>query len=128
MAAPTFSTNGVQHGADADEAIDLLYSWMPPAQPRQPLPEAAFSLTLKGVLDGVEAMLTVRGGTAEEFKANLQAVRGLLEPLTPPASQRPPSDQGKSWCAKHGVTMKRHEKDGRHWYSHYVDGVHCKGR
>jgi hypothetical protein len=32
------------------------------------------------------------------------------------------------FCQVHNVPMKRHEKDGRHWYSHYSDGKHCKGR
>src|SRR5262245_29515226 len=67
-------------GHATDEAIDSLYSWWPGLQtPAQPLPEAAFSLTLKGTLDGVETLLTVRGQTPEEFKANLASVRGLLD-------------------------------------------------
>jgi hypothetical protein len=44
--APAIHTNGVHH--EADEAIDSLYAWMPPSPPAQALPEAAFSLTLKG--------------------------------------------------------------------------------
>src|SRR5215831_2516644 len=88
----TFTTNGTTHpngtapvqpgptGHATDEAIDSLYSWWPGMQTTpQPLPEAAFSLTLKGTLDGVETLLIVRGQTPAEFKANLAAVRGLLD-------------------------------------------------
>ena len=58
-----------------------LYAWMPGLSPARSLPEAAFSLTLKGTLDGQEALLTARGQTAAEFKANSQAIRGLLDPV-----------------------------------------------
>jgi hypothetical protein len=112
---------------EADEAIDSLYAWFPPqALTPAPLPEAAFSLTLKGRLDGQEALLTVRGQSAAEFKANLEGVRGLLDaPAQPPAAQ----DQGKGWCAKHQTQMKlNYGQDGRSWYSHKVDGRWCKGK
>ena len=58
----TTSTNGVHH--PVDEQIDHLYSWIaPPSAPPAPLPEAAFSLCLKGRLAGQEAQLTIRGAT-----------------------------------------------------------------
>src|SRR6516165_2034359 len=81
--------NGVHH--PTDEAIDSLYSWMPGTAPApQPCPEAAFSLTLKGKLDGIEALMTVRGMSADEFRKNLQAIRGLLDtPASPSPSPRP---------------------------------------
>jgi hypothetical protein len=60
MQTSPFSPNGVHH--PTDEAIDSLYSFWPGTTPApQPLPEAAFSLTLKGTLDGHEALLTARG-------------------------------------------------------------------
>ena len=87
--------NGTTPGASsADEAIDLLYAWMPPQAAPQPCPEACFSLTLKGRLDGQEALLTARGQTAAEFKANLEAMRGLLDAPTAPPASRPPQGQG----------------------------------
>jgi hypothetical protein len=74
------TSNGSTNGHSTDEAIDVLYSFFPGATPApQPCPEALFSLTLRGTLDGVETLLTVRGMTSEEFKANLQQVRGLLD-------------------------------------------------
>src|SRR5215475_2621141 len=89
--------NGVHNATD--EAIDQLYSWFPPLSPAPaPLPEAAFSLTLKGTLNGVEALMTVRGQSAAEFQVNLQAIRGLLDtPQPAPATQA--SSQDKGWCA-----------------------------
>jgi hypothetical protein len=95
------------------------------------LPEAAFSLTRRGTYQGhAGTLLTVRGQTAAEFHANLQAVQGLLR--APEATQQAPTPaqgQGKDWCQKHSVPMKlNHGKDGRTWYSHRVDGGFCKGR
>ena len=109
------------------------------------LPEAAFSLTLKGTLDGVEALLTARGQTAAEFRANLEAIRGLLDAPTPPAPQGPPSQGQRSpqqhhaaaqhqrvsgFCKVHNVQMPWNEgKEGRKgWYSHRTDDGWCKGR
>lgn len=132
--APTLTTsgtNGVHHAAD--EAIDSLYAWFPP-QPSAPAPcpEAAFSLTLKGCLDGQEALLTVRGQTATEFKTNLQAIRGLLDqpqrtPPAQPASQGPNQGQDKGWCSKHGVQMRHNHKEGRSWWSPNTADGWCKG-
>jgi hypothetical protein len=79
-----------------------------PPQPStgpQALPEAAFSLCLKGRLAGQDAQLTIRGQTYGEFAANVAAVRGLLDaappappqagaPSAPPAAQ--PTPEG--WC------------------------------
>jgi hypothetical protein len=115
----TFPTNGTTHSASStDEAIDLLYSWMPPMVPAAPCPEAALSLTLRG---------TMRGQTPAEFKRNLEAVKGLLDaPTAPPA----PTQPGTAWCAKHGVALHlNHGKDGTTWRSHRTpEGQWCKGR
>src|SRR5262249_14403328 len=121
------------HGHTAsltDEAIDSLYAWMPPQTAPQACPEAAFSLTLKGMLDGVEALFTVRGQTATAFKANLAAVRGLLDAPKAPQPSRPEPSQDKTWCTVHDVQMKQTEKNGQRWYSHYDEaaGKWCKGR
>ena len=149
MSTSPFATNGWAHGASsADEAIDSLYSFWPgPIPAPQPLPEAAFSLTLKGTLDGQEALLTARGQTAAEFKANLEAIRGLLDapaqPTAPALSQ--PQGQGQlspqqfnalamhrpvtGVCPIHQVTMQLNQKDGRSWWSHRTaDGQWCKGK
>ena len=131
MALPTASTNGVHHATD--EAIDLLYSWVvAPTAPPAPLPEAAFSLTLKGTLDGAPALLTARGQTAAEFKANLQAIRGLLDPRPATAVPKPApvAEPGQDYCFQHQVSMRWNEgKAGRKgWYSHRTaEGQWCKG-
>jgi hypothetical protein len=129
MTDTTVSSNGVHNAAD--EAIDVLYAWMPPLQAPQPCPEALFSMTLRGTLDGIETLLTVRGMTASEFQANLAAVRGLLDAV-PRNSDRPPqaSSQEGGWCQIHNTALRlNHGKDGRTWYSHRLpEGGFCKGR
>jgi len=122
------TSNGVHH--DTDEAIDLLYSWMPGLTPApQPLPEAAFSITLKGKLDGQEALLTARGQTATEFKRNLEAIRGLLDAPQAPQAPVPTTGQEKGWCPIHAVQMKLQQKGEQSWYSHWLEsGKFCKGR
>ena len=108
------TTNGVHHATD--ESIDHLYAWMPPQPTPQSCPEALFSCTLRGKLDGIETLLTVRGMSAAEFQQNLQQVRGLLDaPAQPPAL---PQGQGKEWCAVHGTKMVLQTKEGRQWHSH----------
>jgi hypothetical protein len=90
-----------------------------------PCPESLFSLTLKGTIGGHEALLTARGQTAEEFRRNLQAITGLLDPVGTPQ----PASQGKDWCQKHGEAMKEQTgKDGRRWHSHWTPEGWCKGK
>jgi hypothetical protein len=121
-----FPTNG----HSSDEAIDSLYSFWPGTAPAAlPCPEALFSVTIRGKLNGQETLLTVRGMSSEEFTRNLQAVKGLLDPVSPPTpAQASTQGQGKDFCQKHQVAMQRHENAKGVWYSHFVDGVHCKGR
>jgi hypothetical protein len=109
--------NGVHHATD--EAIDSLYAWMPLQAPAPaPLPEAALSLTLKGTLGGIEAMLTIRGQSPEEFKRHLESVKGLLDQPRPAPQSGPTPGQGQDWCAIHQVAMKQTTKNGQSWYSH----------
>ena len=108
----------------------------PPAGPTPPpLPEAAFSLTLKGTYQGHPGtLLTVRGMTAAEFHANLKAVEGLLEaPQPQPAPQAarareagPAQEPG--WCKIHKCEMTLNTKDGRSWFSHKTQDGWCKGK
>jgi hypothetical protein len=122
------STNGTHGptGHEADSDIDALYAWHMPQAAPQPCPEAAFSITLRGTLDGIEALLTCRGMTADEFRHNLQQIRGLLDqpqPSTPPAA-----NQGEGWCGKHGLQMTQTTKNGRTWWSHKTADGWCKGK
>jgi hypothetical protein len=82
---------------------------------------------MKGTLDGIEALFTVRGQSATEFQANLAAVRGLLDPPKTQASSQP-QERGKDWCLLHNVQMKENHKDGRSWWSHRTAEGWCKGR
>jgi hypothetical protein len=109
----------------------------PPTPAPAPCPEACFSLTLKGHIDGHEALLTARGQTADEFQRNLAAIKGLLDakPQAPqvPAVQAPACVEharGAGWCAVHNTEMRWNDgKDGRQgWYSHKTDQGWCKGR
>ena len=125
MTTSTNGHNGVHHAAD--EAIDTLYAWHPGLTPApQPCPEACFSATVKGLLDGHETLLTARGQTPAEFKANLAAIRDLLDPVPVPPSQ----GQAEAWCAVHDCAMHLHHgKDGSAWFSHRLpEGGFCKGR
>jgi hypothetical protein len=99
-------------------------------------PEALFALTLKGRLAGADALLTVRGRTAAEFTANLEAVKGLLEPSAPAVPQpspppatapgTPPPAEG--WCAIHGVPMKQQSNERGAWWSHKTAEGWCRGK
>ena len=86
----------------------MLYGWYPPVTPPPaPCPEAVFTLTLKGRLDGQECPLTARGMTAAAFTRNLEAIRGLLDPVHAAACPAQGPTQGKDCCPVHHVTMKQ---------------------
>jgi hypothetical protein len=95
------------------------------------LPEAAFSLCLKGRLAGQDAQLTIRGASYAEFVANVAAVRGLLDvpaaresgsPASPPAAETP-------MCEWHGA-MKASTKAPGTFYctKKKADGSYCTSR
>lgn len=89
------------------------------------LPEAALSLTLKGTMGGIEAMLTVRGQTVEEFTRNLQGVRGLLDMPTPRESA--PSASAADWvCKYHNKALASTKVPGqRYCPAKMADGTRC---
>jgi len=102
----------------------------------EPLPEAAFSLTLKGTIGGIEAMMTVRGRNPQEFQANVAAIRGMLDAPTVPGAQHAapaptpaaPAETPEGWCAVHSVQMKRQSNDRGSWWSHKVGDTWCRGK
>jgi hypothetical protein len=121
-------TNGHSPGASsADERIDLLYSWYPPQAAPAPCPEAAFSLCIKGRLDGLDSQLTVRGQTPAEFKANLASIRGLLDGVagtgTPPALT---ADVPQ--CPEHGAMKKSTRGKGYYCPARLGDETWCKSK
>lgn len=100
-----------------------------------PLPEAAFSLTIKGTIGGHDAMLTIRAGSAAAFAANVAAVRGMLDAASVPPPQAQPTPPAApaatqdGWCAVHGVQMSKQSNQRGSWYSHKTtEGSWCKGR
>jgi hypothetical protein len=119
--------------------IDDLYGPSDPAGPAwaapEPLPEAAFSLTIKGTIGGHEAMLTVRGQTAQTFAANVAAVRGMLDapaavaqPAAPATTPAAPTESPAGWCPVHGVQMKHQTNQRGSWFSHKVGDTWCRGK
>lgn len=98
--------------------------------------DAAIAVTLRlgGTLDGLEASVeaTMTPGRVRAFVKWAHSLG--LEPRT--AAAATPQAQGgakppEGMCAIHGAKMKRHEKDGKSWYSHKAedDGGEywCKG-
>jgi hypothetical protein len=95
------------------------------------LPEAAFSLSLKGTLGDVEAMLTIRGATYADFAANVAAVEGLLDARTtgPTAKGLPDSQPPlEGWCHIHDVQMTMQHNDRGSWWSHKTADGWCRGK
>jgi hypothetical protein len=110
-----------------------------PAAAPAACPEAAFSLCLKGRMDGQDAQLTVRGATYAEFAANVAAVRGLFDaPAAPPAFSQPsapvapaaaPEPEASLVCPIHQVLMTKNSNTRGSWMSHpTADGGWCKGK
>jgi hypothetical protein len=96
-------------------------------------PEAAFSITLKGTLDGHEVLLTARGQTWEEFAANVARLKGMLDaPAAPTPERRAPERTDAAQtpvCPYHG-TMKESTKAKGTWFcpAKMGDGSYCTSR
>ena len=119
------------------EQIDRLYPAPPAVGAGGACPEAALSLCLKGRLRGVDAQLTVRGATREEFLANVLGVMDLTKhldgltvlfderPGSPPAPAGPPP---AGWCAVHGLQMEYQQNERGGWWSHRTADGWCRGK
>lgn len=111
--------------------------------------EAPASWNVKYLLNGYDCMLTIRGESgAELLPKTLKALEWLTANGAEPTRISPATYNGNgtaagkpaeppkladgsidpTWCAIHGVAMKRHEKDGQVWYSHKVGDSYCKGK
>jgi hypothetical protein len=114
-------------------AVDLVRA-CPPEPGAAACPEAAFSLCLRGLIGGLDAQLTIRGQDAATFRANVDAMRGLLEAVPPAASRtREPGEEAetKPTCPAHGITMKESTKaPGTFYCPKRLDGSDefCKAR
>jgi hypothetical protein len=108
---------------------------------KQVLPEAPASVTIKAVSSkGYDMMFTLRDADEQvllkrliEYFKKLEEDIGVHPTLKPPGngngnvSQNIPEDD-PGYCRIHSTAMKRHEKDGQHWYSHKVGDDWCKGK
>jgi hypothetical protein len=74
---------------------------------------------------GREVQITLRDTDETKLLARLQT---LLAQFPVGQASSPSPDRGKEWCPIHNVQMQRHENAKGVWYSHYIDGAHCKGR
>jgi hypothetical protein len=95
-----------------------------------PLFEAPASANCHITISGCQVQLTLRDRDEGRLLERLAVVLARYPAPQPPRA--PASTQAgapsKDWCAKHQVRMQRHENAKGVWYSHYVDGTHCKGR
>jgi hypothetical protein len=110
-----------------------------------PLGEAPASVNVRVQIAGREVQITLRGVSEDDVLTRLERVlaRYPAAPATQPPGAR---DQGLNqlspqqhnaaamhkkvtdFCQVHGLPMQRHENAKGVWYSHFVDGKHCKGR
>jgi hypothetical protein len=98
-----------------------------PQDPVTPLPEAPASVNCHLVIAGRQVQLTLRDSDEGRLLARLKVVLARF-PLPPAEASHQRTEQGKGWCSKHQVPMKRTEKNGRSWWSHKTTEGWCKGR
>jgi hypothetical protein len=95
-------------------------------------PWGVITLTIKGTIGGHEAMLTVRGQTAQTFAANVAAVRGMLDAVSASPAPAPtpaaPTETPEGWCAVHHVQMLKQSNQRGSWFSHKTLEGWCKGK
>jgi hypothetical protein len=94
------------------------------------LPEAPASVNCHLTIAGRQVQLTLRDSDEGRLLQRLTAVLAQY-PLPEAAPSSPAPAQGPTgtgWCQKHQCQMKRHENAKGVWFSHYVDGAHCKGK
>jgi hypothetical protein len=94
---------------------------------RTPLPEAPSSCNVYLTISGHKVQVTLRDSDEQRMLARLQILLAQY-PASEPAAVPQAASQGKDWCAVHQTTMQRHENAKGVWFSHYVDGKHCKGK
>jgi hypothetical protein len=92
------------------------------------LGEAAASVNVRVTIRGRECQLTLRDHDEARLLVRLEAIleRFPMPEVTGQASTL--GGQGKDWCAVHQTRMQRHANAKGVWYSHFIDGAHCKGQ
>jgi hypothetical protein len=96
-----------------------------PEPPPVPLPEAPASVNVRVTIAGREVQWTLRDTDEARLARRLEALLQRYPLQGPP---QPPVSQGKDFCKVHQVVMKEHTNDKGSWFSHFVDGRHCKGK
>jgi len=114
-------------------------SGFPLPAPGSTLPEAAFSVCLKGRRHGVDVLLTLRGQTRGEFlhhlqdaldvQAQLDQLCGLFDEGVSEPEAEPAPAQATPVCLYHG-TLKPSTKVPGTWFCAHklTDGTYCKER
>jgi len=85
---------------------------------------------------GFECQLTLRADDPMQLlKLANEIMAKMVEAGIQPAVGNGHASNGETaqgdnpaWCAIHGCEMKRHEKDGKVWYSHKVGDKWCRGK
>lgn len=103
--------------------------------------EAPASWNVRYIDQGFDCQLTLRDTTGASLLVKAQAaIKALLAagcvPTKPANGNGKPPEPPKmadgtidpTWCAVHGVAMKRHEKDNQVWYSHKIGDNYCRGK
>lgn len=93
-------------------------------------PEAEFSCSFTGTIGGVSVILTARGASFEQFSANVQAVRALLDAPTAQTTSAPAqvAPATAAWvCPYHGSGRDSTKVPGqRYCPAKMADGGRCK--
>jgi hypothetical protein len=101
----------------------------PPTPVPQPLPEAPASVNVRVQIGGRECQVTLRGMDELEVLARLERLLARYPvPDAPAPAPQAPAVRALGWCAVHHVQMQQHTNAKGSWFSHFIDGRHCKGR
>ena len=101
----------------------------PSAPAPAPLPEAPVSLNVRLIISGRDCQLTLRGMDELEVLARLERLLARYPvPDAPAPAPQAPAVRALGWCAVHHVQMQQHTNAKGSWFSHFIDGRHCKGR
>jgi hypothetical protein len=99
------------------------------------LPEAPASVNCHILLEGRQVQVTLRDTDEQRLLERLAAVLRQYPDLPSAHAKKGIKSSGETsdtgqpdWCQIHACAMKRHENAQGVWFSHYIDGRHCKGR
>jgi SWIM zinc finger len=85
----------------------------------QPLGEAPVSCNAYLMIAGRQVQVTLRGTSEVEVLNRMEKVLRQY-----PDEMR----KAQEWCQIHSTVMKEHTNAKGTWFSHYIDGKHCKGK